>query len=151
MFRRRFASRYKDVEWGTADWPDDNAETGSKALLTAMRSQAAVAGAAMALLMAPFAATNVARAQGAAEIAVSVKDHRFDPAEIEAPANRPIVLRIKNLDPTPMEFESDALRVEKVFSGNSEGIVNIRAQKPGRYEFYDDFHSSTTKGVLVVK
>ena len=92
-----------------------------------------------------------ASAQGAVEIALSVKDHRFDPAELEAPANRPIVLRIKNLDPTPMEFESEALRVEKVFSGNSEGVVNIRAQKPGRYEFFDDFHESTTKGVLVVK
>ena len=90
-------------------------------------------------------------AQAPIEIVVTVKDHQFDPAEIEAPANRPFVVRIKNLDPTPMEFESDALRVEKVISGRSESTVNIRAQKPGRYEFYDDFHASTTKGVLVVK
>ena len=108
-------------------------------------------GAAVTIFMASLAAPNAVRAQGAAEIALVVKDHRFDPGEIEAPANQPIVLRIKNLDSTPMEFESDALRVEKVLSGNSEAVVNIRAQKPGRYEFYDDFHSSTTKGVLVVK
>jgi len=87
----------------------------------------------------------------AVEIAISVKDHRFDPATIEAPANRPIVLRIKNLDPTPMEFESDSLRVEKVISGKGEAILNVRPQKPGSYDFYDDFHASTTKGVLVVK
>ena len=72
---------------------------------------------------------------GDVEIVVTVKDHQFDPAEIEAPANRPIVVRIRNLDPTPMEFESNALRVEKVMTGNSEAVVNIRAQKPGRYEF----------------
>ena len=60
-------------------------------------------------------------------------------------------LLIKNLDPTPMEFESKTLKVEKVLSGNSEAVVNIRAQKAGRYDFFDDFHANTTKGVLVVK
>jgi hypothetical protein len=29
--------------------------------------------------------------------------------------------------------------------------VNVRAQKPGKYEFYDDFHEDTTRGTLIVK
>ena len=58
---------------------------------------------------------------------------------------------LKNLDPTPMEFESNSLRVEKVLTGNGEAVVNIRPQKAGQYEFFDDFHASTTKGILVVK
>ena len=90
-------------------------------------------------------------AQDSAEIVVSVKDHKFDPAELAAPAGKPIVLRVKNLDPTPMEFESQSLRVEKVLTGNGEAIINIRPQQAGRYDFFDDFHASTTKGVLVVK
>ena len=92
-----------------------------------------------------------AAGQDNVEISITVKDHKFDPAELQAPAGKAIVLRIKNLDPTPMEFESKSLKVEKVLTGNAEAVVNIRAQKPGRYEFFDDFHEKTTRGVLVVK
>jgi hypothetical protein len=92
-----------------------------------------------------------AAAQESVDIALAVKDHKFDPAEIQAPAGKPIVLRIKNLDASPMEFESQSLRVEKVLTGNGEAVVNLRPQKPGRYEFFDDFHANTTRGVLVVK
>jgi hypothetical protein len=49
-----------------------------------------------------------------------------------------------------MEFESKSLRVEKVLSGNGEAVINLRPQKPGRYEFFDDFHAATTKGVVIV-
>jgi plastocyanin len=92
-----------------------------------------------------------ALAQDAVEITITVKEHAFNPAEIEVPAGKPIILRIKNLDSSPMEFESKSLRVEKVLTGNGEAVVNLRPQKPGRYEFFDDFHANTTKGVVVVK
>ena len=95
--------------------------------------------------------TPSAFAQDGAELVISVKDHKFDPAELAAPAGKPIVLRVKNLDPSPMEFESNSLRVEKVLTGNGEAVINIRPQQGGRYDFFDDFHASTTKGVLVVK
>src|SRR5690348_451133 len=89
-------------------------------------------------------------AQQAASLTISVKNHRFQPAEIHAPAKVPIELRVKNLDPTPMEFESVSLRVEKVVTGNGEGIIRLRPLEPGRYNFFDDFHQETT-GVLVVR
>jgi hypothetical protein len=91
-----------------------------------------------------------ANAQQAASVTISVKNHRFQPAEIQAPAKVPIELRVKNLDSTPMEFESVRLRVEKVVPGNSEGIIRLRPLEPGRYNFFDDFHQETT-GVLVVR
>jgi hypothetical protein len=47
-----------------------------------------------------------ASAQQAVSVSISVKNHRFQPAEIHAPAKVPIELHVKNLDPTPMEFES---------------------------------------------
>ena len=89
-------------------------------------------------------------AQQSASVAISVKDHRFQPSQIRAPANRPISIRVKNLDSAPMEFESNSLRVEKVIAPGSDGVVNVRALAPGRYEFFDDFHQET-RGVLVVE
>lgn len=91
-----------------------------------------------------------ARAQQTATISVTVKNHRFQPAELHAPANVPIVLRVKNLDSTPMEFESVSLRVEKVVTANSEGIIRLRPLAPGSYNFFDDFNQDAN-GVLVVK
>jgi hypothetical protein len=91
-----------------------------------------------------------ASAQQAASVSISVKGHKFQPAEIHAPAKVPIELRVKNLDPTPMEFESVSLRVEKVVTGNGEGLIRLRPLEPGRYNFFDDFNPQTT-GVLVVR
>jgi hypothetical protein len=65
-------------------------------------------------------------------------------------ANVPITLRVKNLDSTPMEFESVSLRVEKVVTPNSEGVIRLRPLAPGRYNFFDDFNQEAN-GVLVVK
>jgi plastocyanin len=106
---------------------------------------------AMAALLACLATVAPAWAQENVEIVITVKNHKFDPAELEAPAGKAIALRVKNLDPTPMEFESKTLKVEKVLSGSSEAVLNIRPQKAGRYEFFDDFHEKTTRGVLIVK
>jgi Cupredoxin-like domain len=83
-------------------------------------------------------------------VQLTVKNHRFEPSEPRAPANRPFTIRIRNLDSTPMEFESVRLRVEKVVAANSEGVINVRALAPGRYEFFDDFHKQT-RGILVVE
>ena len=95
-------------------------------------------------------ASEHAQAQQSASVAISVKDHRFQPSQISAPANRAISIKVKNLDTAPMEFESVSLRVEKVIAPGSEGVVNVRALAPGRYEFFDDFHQET-RGVLVVE
>jgi len=94
--------------------------------------------------------TSEMRAQEAVTIQLSIQNHRFRPAEITAPAGKPITLRIKNLDATPAEFESVSLRVEKVVAGNSEGVIRLRALQPGRYNFFDDFNQNA-KGTLVVQ
>ena len=95
------------------------------------------------------AGSDVARAQEAV-VEITVKDHRFEPSEPRAPANRPITIRVRNLDSTAIEFESVRLRVEKVVAPNTEGVINVRALSPGRYEFFDDFHKQT-RGTLVVE
>jgi Cupredoxin-like domain len=112
-------------------------------LMLNRRAAAALLGAALA------AGGSVAQAQDAV-VHITVKNHRFEPSEPRAPANRPITIRVRNLDSTAMEFESVRLRVEKVVAPNSEGVINVRALAPGRYEFFDDFHKST-RGTLVVE
>jgi Cupredoxin-like domain len=102
----------------------------------------------MLLIAGMFAGAAPVRAD--ATVSISIKNHHFAPAEVQAPANEPIMLRVKNLDATPMEFESVSLRVEKVVAGNSEGIIRLRPLAPGRYNFFDDFNPSAT-GVLVIK
>jgi hypothetical protein len=89
-------------------------------------------------------------AQQAVEIQVTYSNGQFQPAEVRAPADKPITFRVKNLDAKAMEFESKSLRVEKVVAANSEGIINVRALKPGRYEFYDDFNAKA-RGALTVQ
>ena len=90
------------------------------------------------------------RAQQATEIALTYSKGQFEPAEVHAPADKPITFRVKNLDAKAMEFESKSLRVEKVVAANSEGVINVRALKPGRYEFYDDFNEKA-RGALTVQ
>ena len=110
------------------------------------RTRAAMLLAVAAAMLTPATAVH---AQQAA-VSISVKGHHFQPAEIHAPANRPLAITVKNLDATPMEFESVSLRVEKVVAAGSEGVVNVRALAPGRYEFFDDFHHDT-RGHFVAK
>jgi hypothetical protein len=100
---------------------------------------------AAAVVATPAAATEPAA------LSVTIKDHRFEPAELRAPANTPIELAVKNLDPTPEEFESDPLRVEKIVPGNGSITVKIRPMKPGRYKFEGEYHEDTAQGVLIVE
>ena len=94
-------------------------------------------------------ATQVALAQDTT-LQLTVENGKFSPAELPAPANKPLVIVIKNNGAKAMEFESVSLRVEKVVAAKSQGSVRVRALAPGRYEFFDDFNKST-KGTLVVQ
>ena len=90
-----------------------------------------------------------ARADDAATLSITIKDHKFDPPELHAPADASITIRVKNLNDTPSEFESGDLHFEKIVPVGREAAVHVRPLKPGRYKFFDDFHRAT-QGVLVV-
>jgi plastocyanin len=111
--------------------------------LTRFVSSAAVAVA--------FTTAGVARAENSIEILLTYKDKKFDPAEINAPANTPIVIKFRNLDKDAMEFESDSLKIEKVVAAGKDATIKVKAQKPGRYEFFDEYNEKTARGSLVVK
>jgi plastocyanin len=85
------------------------------------------------------------------ELTVVIKNHRFDPVEITAPAGKKLKLVIDNQDATPEEFESHDLQREKVVAGNSKATVWIGPLKPGTYSFVGEYHEATAKGTLIVK
>jgi Cupredoxin-like domain len=84
-------------------------------------------------------------------IAVTLQNHRFTPSEIHVKANTPTIIALTNKDPTAEEFDSTALKVEKVVAGNSKGNVRIRALAPGRYPFMGEYHAATAQGVVVAE
>lgn len=92
-----------------------------------------------------------ALADEAPSFTISIKDHKFDPAIVEAPANQKFKLLVKNLDPTPEEFESHDFKREKIIPGNSEATISVGPLKPGEYKFFGEFNEATAQGKVVVK
>jgi hypothetical protein len=84
------------------------------------------------------------------EIAMLFLGDRFDPAEVPVPANVKVGLRVENRSPAPMEWESVALHREKVIPAGTTAKIYIGPLRPGRYEFFDDFHP-TIRGNVVVR
>jgi plastocyanin len=101
----------------------------------------------LAILLA--APPNAIRAEEAVSLSLTIKDHKFEPAELHAPPGRGIDIHVRNLNTIPSEFESSDLHVEKIVPVGKEAVVHVRPQQPGRYGFFDDFHRET-QGVLIV-
>jgi plastocyanin len=76
-------------------------------------------------------------------LSLTIKDHKFEPAELHAPAGQPIEFRVKNLNTIVSEFESSDLHFEKIVPVGGEVVVHVRPLRPGRYNFFDDFHHET--------
>lgn len=85
------------------------------------------------------------------DFTLTIKDHRFTPKELKIPAGRKIKIVVKNEDATPEEFESYALRREKVVSGHSSVTLYVGPLKAGGYKYFGDFHPETAQGILVAE
>ncbi len=84
-------------------------------------------------------------------LSLTIKDHRFEPSQLEVPAGKKLKLSIQNLDATPEEFESADLGREKVVPGKSKILINIGPLKPGTYRFVGEYHERTAQGQIVAK
>ena len=104
----------------------------------------ALAALAMGLASAAMAADEV-------EVTISIKDHKFEPAEVKVPAGKAIKLTVKNLDATPEEFESHPLGVEKVIAGNATATIRLKPLAKGSYAFVGEYHEETAKGTIVAE
>jgi hypothetical protein len=83
--------------------------------------------------------------------AVTITGHRFEPQEFTIPAGKKVTLTVKNLNPTPSEFESADLNREKVVVGGGTVTLFVGPLRPGSYEFFDDFNADTPHGHITAK
>ena len=81
---------------------------------------------------------------------LTIRNHQFEPSELEVPAGQKIELHVTNADPNPAEFESAELHREKVVTGGQQITVFIGPLRPGSYEFFDDFNPRA-RGHIVAK
>ena len=99
-----------------------------------------------------LAALSVASTHAIAqEFNVTIRNHTFEPQEIRVPAGKRVSIYVSNEDASAEEFESPALKVEKVIPGKSKGLVRVGPLAPGRYEFLGEFHPDTAKGVVIAE
>jgi plastocyanin len=104
----------------------------------------ALLAAAVILLVAP------ARAADAPQEIV-IQNHAFTPSEIHVKAGQPAVLHVRNQDATAEEFDSAALKLEKVIPGHGETMLRTRPLKAGRYTFDGEYHEDTAMGVVIAE
>jgi len=102
-------------------------------------------------LAALIAATAVGAFGADNTASLTLKDHKFSPAEIRVKANNPTTVTLTNNDSETEEFDSTSLKIEKVVAGHSTGIMRWRPLAPGRYPFMGEFHSETAQGVVIAE
>jgi plastocyanin len=98
-----------------------------------------------------FFAASMAHGADMPVFTLHIKDHKFQPTEITAPANTKFKVLVVNHDSTASEFESADFNREKIVLPNSSTIVFIGPLEKGHYKFFDDFHRDTGNGVLIVQ
>ena len=101
------------------------------------------------LSFALFAAT--ATGQEIKEYALTIKNNRFEPSELHVPANIKFKLAVTNQDSAAEEFESKAMKVEKIVPPGTSATLFVGPLKPGHYPFEGEFHSKTARGVVVAE
>jgi plastocyanin len=104
----------------------------------------------LAFALAAFAVP-LAYAADTPEFALTIKDHKFEPAELKVPAGKRVKLVVHNQDGTPEEFESHSLNREKVIPGGTKASIFIGPLKPGRYQFFGEYHEKTAQGAVVAE
>jgi plastocyanin len=110
-----------------------------------MRLTRSLAFAALAL----FAAS--AAAEAPPEFTLTLRAHKFEPAELVVPAGQKVKIKVVNADATPEEFESHELNREKVIPGNATALIFVGPLPPGEYPFFGEFNPKTAQGKLVVR
>jgi len=97
-----------------------------------------------------LAAAAIASA-GEPEFTLTIRDHRFSPAEIRIPAQQKVRLVVDNQDATPEEFDSHALNREKVIPGRTKVVIFVGPLGPGRYPFMGEFNAATAQGAVIAQ
>jgi len=84
------------------------------------------------------------------EVNITIKDHRFIPDTITAPAGKKLILVVDNQDNTAEEFESSDLKREKIVPPNAKVRIILAPLKSGEYKFFGEFHEDICQGKLLI-
>lgn len=82
---------------------------------------------------------------------IIIKNHQFDPKNLEVPANQKIKLLVENQDKTIEEFESFDLNREKIVAGGKTITIFIGPLNSGTYKYFGEFHPKTAQGTITAK
>ncbi len=93
----------------------------------------------------------VAWAEDPPRIEIRLHNHRFEPPEIHVTAGKPTILKVTNADDTAEEFDSSALKIEKIIVAGHSADIRLRPLGPGRFPFMGEFHPDTAQGVVVAE
>ena len=92
---------------------------------------------------------DAARASALFKVQLEIKDGVFTPQTIAVPVGQKIHITLINAGHSAAEFESVALRKEKVLAPGAASFIVIAPLREGRYTFFDDFHIDMPHGVIV--
>lgn len=81
-------------------------------------------------------------------VRLTLKDHRFIPQAIEAPAGTRLRIDLVNQDAATEEFDSEDLDVEKDVSPNGKVSFLVGPLEPGIYSFIGELHAETASGTI---
>ena len=82
---------------------------------------------------------------------IIIKDHKFEPNNLEIIAGRKVRLVVENQDKSAEEFESHDLNREKIIGGGKSAKIHIGPLKPGVYKYFGEFNQETAQGTITVK
>lgn len=98
-----------------------------------------------------LALTPAVQAEDMITYEINLKGATFDILELKVPAGKPFMIKMNNQNAAPAELEAKELDIEKIAAGNSSIVVRVKAQKPGKYLFVDEFQEDVAKAYVIVE
>jgi plastocyanin len=79
-------------------------------------------------------------------ITLTLKEHRFSPAEVTVPVGQKVRVLLINQDAATEEFDSHDLKVEELVTPHGHTSFTIGPLGAGTYSFMGEFHAATAQG-----
>jgi hypothetical protein len=80
---------------------------------------------------------------------ITLNGQSFTPAELKVPAGAAFIIKLKNENDAPAEFESKEMKFEKIAAGHSTILTRVQALPGGEFEYYDEYHEDTARGTVI--
>ena len=105
--------------------------------------------AALVMALAWPAPASSASAPTQASVTITLHNHRFTPASINAPADERLQIMLVNDDAATEEFDSHDLQIEQLVTPHGRVRFTVGPLRSGRYAFMGEFHPETAQGVII--